>query len=309
MPNDKHIPLANYFDQNPQRAVFTLRAVPDYSPVDFNLEFLKAKGWSVSADRFRFHFESAQMTSDGHPLNKILASLHPYILVRKLDKEEDYFVALSVFVDGKITVLSNDEDRASEFLHGLLLGFPPSFKEASDLKVEAHWETGAEQFALFCGMLTGAMGWNPMHDIPPSLEESIIEARKSLEIGNYKSSIVMSRRAVEGLLKFAHKRLLGKEPVRKDGRSMMLNDLINAFRGTEKITEHLLQVADSLRLLGNVPGAHPAEIPDYRFTRYDAEFGLASVLYFNEQYFTKIDKDVRSYYSIEIDLSEEPPEG
>jgi hypothetical protein len=27
--------------------------------------------------------------------------------------------------------------------------------------------------------------------------------------------------------------------------------------------------------------------------------------YFNEQYFTKIDKDVRSYYSLEIDLSEQ----
>jgi len=35
-----------------------------------------------------------------------------------------------------------------------------------------------------------------------------------------------------------------------------------------------------------------------------SEFSLASLLYFNEQYFTKIDKDVRSYYSIEIDLSE-----
>ena len=52
-----------------------------------------------------------------------------------------------------------------------------------------------------------------MHDIPPSLEESILEARKSLDIGNYKSSIVMSRRAVEGLLKFAHKRLLGTDEI------------------------------------------------------------------------------------------------
>jgi hypothetical protein len=84
----------------------------------------------------------------------------------------------------------------------------------------------------------------------------------------------------------------------------MLNDLIIAFKKTDKIPEHLLQVADSLRLLGNVPGAHPAEIPGYQFTRYDAEFGLASALYFNEQYFTKIDKDVSSYYSLEIDLSE-----
>lgn len=49
-------------------------------------------------------------------------------------------------------------------------------------------------------------------------------------------------------------------------------------------------------------GAHAANIPDYQFSRYDAKFAFASLLYFNEQYFTKIDKDVRSYYSIEIDL-------
>ncbi len=97
-----------------------------------------------------------------------------------------------------------------------------------------------------------------------------------------------------------HKRLLGIDPLKKGGgKSMMLNDLVNAFKGTGKIPEHLLQVADSLRLLGNVPGAHPAEIPGCQFTRYDAEFGLSSVLYFNEQYFTKIDKDVSSYYSLE----------
>jgi hypothetical protein len=241
LPNHKHIPLSNYFDKNPRQTLFTLHAVPNFSPLDFNLEFLKAKGWSLSADRFRFHFEAGDVTSGEHALKKLFASLPPHMLIRKIDKEEDYFVAISVFVDGKLTVLSNDEDRACEFLDGLLLGFPPAFKEKSDLEVEARWETDAQQFAVFCGMLTGAMGWDPMHDVPPSLEESIVEARKSLEMGNYKSSIVMSRRAIEGLLKFAHKRLLGKEPIRKDGRSMMLNDLITAFRGTGKIPEHLLQ--------------------------------------------------------------------
>ena len=263
----------------------------------------------MSVDRFRFHFQSADTISADPPLKKMLASQPPHILVRKLDKEEDYFVAISIFMDGTMKLVSNDADRAHEFLEGLVLGFPPSFKESSDLILEAHCETGAEPFAMFCGMLAGSMRWDPMHDIPPSLEESIGEARKSLDIGNYQSSIVMSRRAVEGLLKFAHKRLLGTDPIKKDGRSMMLNDLIIAFKKTAKIPEHLLQVADSLRLLGNVPGAHPAEIQGYQFTRYDAEFGLASVLYFNEQYFTKIDKVVRSYYSLEIDLSEEPPEG
>lgn len=53
MPNDKHIPLSDYFDKT-QQPVFTQSAVPNYSRVDFNLEFLRAKGWSVSADRFDF---------------------------------------------------------------------------------------------------------------------------------------------------------------------------------------------------------------------------------------------------------------
>ena len=153
MANGKHIPLSNYFDENPRQAVFELRAVPNYSPVDFNLEFLRTKGWSVSVDRFRFHFQTTDTTSGDHPLKKMLASQPPHILIRKLDKEEDYFAAISIFMDGKMRVFSNDEDRAHEFLEGLVLGFPPSFKERSDLTLEPHWETGAEPFALFCGML------------------------------------------------------------------------------------------------------------------------------------------------------------
>jgi len=302
LANGKHIPLSNYSGENSDRAVFVLNAVPNFSPIDFNLGFLRSTGWSVSVDRFRFHFQQKDEASAAHPLKQMLAAQPPHILVRKLDKEEDYFVAVSLFMNGKIRVLGNDEDRSREFLRGLILGFPPTFKEPSDLEVEATWETDSNIFAMFCGMLMGALGWDPMHDLPPSLEESISEARKSLDIGNYKSCVVMSRRALEGLLKFAHKRLLGQDPV-KHGKRMMLNDLINAFKAAKKVPEHLLQVADSLRLLGNVPGAHAADIPDYQFTRYDAEFAFASLLYFNEQYFTKIDTDVRSYYTIEIDLS------
>jgi len=85
----------------------------------------------------------------------------------------------------------------------------------------------------------------------------------------------------------------------------MLNDLIKGFRGKGNIPDHLLHVANSLRLLGNVPGAHPAKIKDYQFTKYDAEFAIASLLYFAEQYFTKIDSEVTSYYAVSIDLTDE----
>jgi len=33
-------------------------------------------------------------------------------------------------------------DPGHEFLEGLVLGFPPPFKEKSDLNVETHWENG-----------------------------------------------------------------------------------------------------------------------------------------------------------------------
>jgi HEPN domain-containing protein len=140
-----------------------------------------------------------------------------------------------------------------------------------------------------------------MHDLPPSLDESLQEVQSSLAIGNYRSCVVMCRRALEGLLKFAHERLLGKKPVTKKGKELMLNDLISAFRTAKAIPEHLLFAADSLRTLGNVPGAHAADIKDYQFTKYDAEFALSTLIYFNEQYFTKVDSDVRTYYTLTIE--------
>ena len=157
---------------------------------------------------------------------------------------------------------------------------------------------------MFCGMLHGAYGWDPMHDMPPFLEESIREARKSLEIGNYKSCVVMCRRGLEALLKYAYKRLIGQDPIDRNGRYLMLNSLIQAFKSEGKLPDHLLHVADSLRLLGNVPGAHAAEIANYQFNRYDAEFALASAVYFIEQYFTKIDTEVSEYYTLTIDFND-----
>jgi uncharacterized membrane protein YraQ (UPF0718 family) len=56
--------------------------------------------------------------------------------------------------------------------------------------------------------------------------------------------------------------------------------------------------------LGNVPGAHAAEIQNYQFTRYDADFAFASAVYFIEQYFAKIDTDVTQYYTLTIDLDQ-----
>jgi len=209
MNDMKHIPIDNYFSDNPQKAVYCISAVPGFSPLDINLKFLHSNGWSINTDRISFHTEIKMEVPEQHPMAQILGNLKPHLLIRKIDKEEDYFISIQVMIDGSIQILSNDSDKASEYLRGVFLGLPPSFKEPEDMSQESRWSDDETIFAMFCGMLHGAYGWDPSHDLPPFLEESIRETQKSLEIGNYKSCVVMCRRGIEALLKFAYKRLLG----------------------------------------------------------------------------------------------------
>jgi hypothetical protein len=90
----------------------------------------------------------------------------------------------------------------------------------------------------------------------------------------------------------------------------MLNDMIQEFRKQKPspIPDHLLHVADSIRVIGNVPGAHAADIADYHFSRSDAEFALYATTHFLDQYFSKIDKEVTQYYTLTIDLTEKTQE-
>lgn len=57
-------------------------------------------------------------------------------------------------------------------------------------------------------------------------------------------------------------RLVKKPPVNKKGHGLMLNGMIQKFRAQKPspIPEHLLHVADSIRLIGNVPGAHASHL-------------------------------------------------
>ncbi len=154
-------------------------------------------------------------------------------------------------------------------------------------------------------MLTGALGWDPSYNIPHNIQQSLDEAKRSLEIANYRASVAMSRRTLEAVLKFGYERLLKKKPVNAKGRALMLNDLIQGFRTqkTSPIPEHLLHLADSLRVIGNVPGAHAADIANYHFSRADAEFALYSTVHFLDQYFAKIDTAVTQYYTVTVNLS------
>src|SRR5882724_5119463 len=102
---------------------------------------------------------------------------------------------------------------------------------------------------MFAGLLAGALGWDPSHNIPENIQESLDEARKSFEIANYRSCVVMSRRTFEGVLKFGFQRLLGRAPIDRRGHSLMLNAMIQKFRNANPspVPEHLLHIADSIR--------------------------------------------------------------
>lgn len=158
---------------------------------------------------------------------------------------------------------------------------------------------------MFLGLLHGALGWDPSNQIPPAIRTSLEEAEKALSIANYRSCVVMCRRTIEALLKFAFPRLMGSKAIDNKGRELTLNVMIERFKNQSpsKIPTHLLHLLDSIRVIGNVPGAHAAEIEGYQFSKSDAEFAIASVNYFVEQYFSKIDTKVLEYYTLTIDLN------
>jgi uncharacterized protein DUF4145 len=291
-------------------SIYCLTAKPSFAPIDINLKFLSEDGWSAAGDRLRFHFQRDSEDQAKHPLAELIGSVPPHLMLRRYDREEDCFAVVRIFLDGGIQILSNDTEFAKKYLRGVFLEAPPSFHADDELETTEEWLQDSSTLAHFTGMLVGAFGWDSAHNIPPALETSLEEARKALSIANYRSCVVMCRRSLEALLKFAFPRLLGRQPVDQRGNDLMLNSLIQEFRNSnpQKIPAHLLHVADSLRVLGNVPGAHATEIQNYRFSRYDAEFAIGRVGYFVDQYFSKIDTEVGKYYTLSIDLSEHETE-
>jgi hypothetical protein len=286
--------------------------VPSFSPLDINVEFLHRTGWSQAGDRLRFHYHQGEAGKGvSHPLAEALTQITPHMLIRRYDMEEGSFVIVRLSISGEVELLSNDEVFAKRFFAGAFLECPPSYHTLSEFQIAEEWNEDPALRAMFMGMLAGASGWNPSHNIPPAMQASLEEAERALSIANYRSCVVMCRRTLEALLKFAFLRLLHRPAEDKKKRSLSLNAMIEQFRqeSAQPIPLHLLHIADSLRLVGNVPGAHAAEIPQYTFTRYDAEFALASIHHFLHQYFAKIDSEVSQYYTLTIDLSlDEPPE-
>ncbi|MGB7590298.1 MAG: DUF4145 domain-containing protein [Terriglobia bacterium] len=306
MSNPVNHPLSCYVDPASSAPVFCLRAKPRFSPLDVNVAFLARSGWNQSVDHLRFHTQQDSKIPAGHPMAQVISQLDPHLLIRRLDRDEDRFISVHASVLGEIVVLSNHADFARECFRGIFLECPPSFHTVDDFEVTEEWRTDDQTKGLFAGMLAGAQGWDPSRNIPENIQQSLDEAKRSLEIANYRSCVAMSRRTLEGVLKFGYQRLLKKQPTNKKGHGLMLKDMIQEFRKQKpsQIPEHLLHVADSIRVIGNVPGAHAADIAGYHFSRSDAEFALYATTHFLEQYFSKIDKEVTQYYTLTIDLSD-----
>jgi hypothetical protein len=51
---------------------------------------------------------------------------------------------------------------------------------------------------------------------------------------------------------------------------------------------HWLNIADAVRNIGNVPGAHPRAIPGYGFSKSDAVLAYNNTAAFVSAYFEKI---------------------
>lgn len=306
MPDQMYYKLEQYANPENAPSVFRLHVRPKFSPLDINVAFLARTGWQQSSDRIRFHGESTAQIESDHPLAEVIRAMQPHLLIRRLDRAEDRFASVHVTVNGEVTVLSNDSNFARSFFAGVFLDCPPSFHTWDDLEVTEEWVSDEYVKGMFAGMLAGALGWDPSHNIPENIQESLDEARRSLEIANYRSCVVMSRRTLEGVLTFGFRRLLGRQPVNRRGHSLTLNAMIEGFRNASPspIPEHLLHIAHSIRLIGNVPGAHAADIEGYQFTRSDAEFALYGTHHFLDQYFSKIDQEVTQYYTLTIELSE-----
>jgi hypothetical protein len=301
------IPLNDYLTEGKHHPVFILKARPGFSPIDINLQFILREGWS-QADRVRFHTDTKAIIplEVNHPMASLLQNIKPHLLIRRYDKEQDSFLVANISLDGEIQLQSNDRAFVQKYIQGLFLEFPPSFHTKEEMGITEDWVNDPQIQAQFMGLLQGALGWDPSNQIPSGIQVSLEEAEKALSIANFRSCVVMCRRTIEALLRFAFPRLLGTQPLDDRGRVLSLDLMIKRFRDQRppSIPVHLLHVLDSIRVVGNVPGAHAAEIEGYQFSVSDAEFVLASVHYFIQQYFMKIDAEVNQYYTLTIDLNE-----
>jgi HEPN domain-containing protein len=268
----KQIPLSDYGLKKSKAAqVFELSASPKSSPIDVNLPALmQQSGWSLS-DRLRFWHTLAG------------AVQHTGMTIRKLDLDDKAMVHCRIGTDGTVSILGNSREYVTRFFRTTFLNTPPRFDSARGWRVKSGWTRNEIAVAFFAGSVAGALGWGPK--VPDEIEESLEEALDNLERRNWKSCVVMCRRALQALMELAYEKQFGLKAGRLD-----LNAITRRFEALTPppIPRHWLNIADAVRNVGNVPGAHPRSIPGYTFSKSDAEPAYTNTSNFVAAYFEKL---------------------
>ena len=289
--------MASFQNDTHGLEIFELKAKPEFAPIDFNIFTLtETLDWSTS-DRMRFWYIQADNEKLPEPLSVFNAA--PHLLLRRLDKEEDAFCHCSISMYGDVVTWSNDSDYAENFFSKVFVNVPPSFHETKDWKMSRGWLSAPSTIAMFLGSLHGAMGWTDR--IPPTIDRSIEEAKANYDLKKWNPCVVMCRRALEELMQVAFRRFFEQE-----SKGLDFNDIIRRFEKEKRdvIPKHWISVLDSVRSIGNVPGAHP-EAKGYKFTRVDADLAMLQTVAFREAYFSKIDKEIGTVYTLNIDLKKQ----
>jgi hypothetical protein len=293
----KKIPLLSFNEKTENLEVFQLKAKASFTPIDFNIFALtETMNWSPS-DRMRFWYTQTNNQALHGPLG--IFNVAPHLLLRKLDKEEDSFCHCQVSMDGEVLIQSNDSSYAEDFFVKVFVNVPPSFHELKEWEISKQWTQTPEIIAMFCGSLAGAIGWTDR--IPSGIDRSIEEAKANYDLKKWNPCVVMCRRALEETMQFAYKRFF-----KQNSKGLDFNAIVRKFEKEKSdiIPKHWISALDSVRNIGNIPGAHP-EKKKYKFTRVDADLALLQTIAFREAYFSKIDKEVGVVYTLEIDTKKQ----
>jgi hypothetical protein len=205
------------------------------------------------------------------------------LTIRKLDLEEKALLHCKADINGALSILRNNREYATRIFQTVFINIPPRFAGAGNWRVTSSWTSDKTTLAFFAGSLEGALGRGPKVSL--EIETSLKEPLDNLDRRNWKSCVVMCRRALQALMEVAYEKQFRAKPGKLD-----LNAIPRKLEALtpQPIPRHWLNIADSVRNIGNVPGAHPRAIPGYRFSEQDAELAYTNTCAFVAAYFEKI---------------------
>jgi hypothetical protein len=267
------IPLSDYTSEKLRGAqVFKLDAAPRSYPIDINLPgLMQGSGWSPS-DRLQLW----------HNLGGIV----PYtgLTIRKLDLEANALLHCTLNISGDLSLLSNHQEFANRFFRDAFVESASSFSCVNDWEVTSRWTADPTTMSFFASSVAGALGWGSK--VPPEIESWLKAALNNLEHRNWKSCVLMCRRALQILMEVAYAKQFGTKL-----ENLALHDLIRRFEAIAPgpIPRHWLNIAHSVANIGNMCVAPPGLIPGYRYSKPDAEAAYTKTSAFVGAYFKEMD--------------------